>query len=153
VSGNTIEVALKEQETDVLALVNELAKRGRVLRVEVSGASLEDIFVELTQRPAEIGDRAMKQLLAVLHREGKIRATNLTFIFWDVFYPLAYLMVFGVAMQRAMGFTSRESASTITRSSSPACSRWRASRSPRTPRGRSSWIAITASSTRCSPTR
>jgi ABC-2 type transport system ATP-binding protein len=53
VSGNTIEVALKEQETDVLALVNELAKRGRVLRVEVSGASLEDIFVELTQRPAE----------------------------------------------------------------------------------------------------
>ena len=51
VSGNTIEVALKEQETDVLALVNELAKRGRVLRVEVSGASLEDIFVELTQRP------------------------------------------------------------------------------------------------------
>ena len=52
-SGNTIEVALKEQETDVLVLVNELAKRGRVLRVEVSGASLEDIFVELTQRPAE----------------------------------------------------------------------------------------------------
>jgi ABC-2 type transport system permease protein len=47
----------------------------------------------------------MRQLLAVLHREGKIRATNLTFIFWDVFYPLAYLMVFGVAMQRAMGFT------------------------------------------------
>jgi ABC-2 type transport system ATP-binding protein len=53
VSGNTIEVALKEQETDVLALVNNLAKRGRVLRVEVSGASLEDIFVELTQRPVE----------------------------------------------------------------------------------------------------
>jgi ABC-2 type transport system ATP-binding protein len=53
VSGNTIEVALKEQETDVLALVNELAKRGRVLRVEMSGASLEDIFVELTQRPVE----------------------------------------------------------------------------------------------------
>ena len=53
VSGNTVEVALKEQETDVLALVNELAKRGRVLRVEVSGASLEDIFVELTQRPAQ----------------------------------------------------------------------------------------------------
>src|SRR4028119_1610393 len=44
-------------------------------------------------------------LLAVLNREMKIRATNLTFIFWDVFYPLAYLMVFGVAMERAMGFT------------------------------------------------
>ena len=49
VSGNTIEVALKEQEADVLAFVNELARRGRVLRVELSGASLEDIFVELTQ--------------------------------------------------------------------------------------------------------
>ena len=44
-------------------------------------------------------------LLAVLNREMKIRATNLTFIFWDVAYPLAYLMVFGVAMERAMGFT------------------------------------------------
>src|SRR4028118_985618 len=47
----------------------------------------------------------MKPMLAVLHREAKIRATNLTFIFWDVFYPLAYLLVFGVAMERAMGFT------------------------------------------------
>ena len=53
VSGNTVEVALKEQEADVLAFVNELARRGRVLRVELSGASLEDIFVELTQRPAQ----------------------------------------------------------------------------------------------------
>jgi ABC-2 type transport system permease protein len=35
----------------------------------------------------------------------KIRASNATFIFWDVAYPLAYLMVFGVAMDRAMGFT------------------------------------------------
>src|SRR3712207_6323002 len=42
--------------------------------------------------------------LAVLNREMKIRATNVTFIFWDVAYPLAYLMVFGVAMDRAMGF-------------------------------------------------
>ena len=44
-------------------------------------------------------------LQAVLVREAKIRATNSLFIFWDVFYPLAYLMVFGVAMDRAMGFT------------------------------------------------
>ena len=35
----------------MLALVSELAKRGRVLRVELGGASLEDVFVELT-RPA-----------------------------------------------------------------------------------------------------
>ena len=45
-------------------------------------------------------------LLAVLNREMKIRATNLTFIFWDVAYPLAYLMVFGVAMEKSMGFTA-----------------------------------------------
>jgi ABC-2 type transport system ATP-binding protein len=51
VSGNTVEVTLKEQEANVLALVNELAQRGHVLRIEVGGASLEDIFVELTQRP------------------------------------------------------------------------------------------------------
>jgi hypothetical protein len=30
--------------------VSILAKRGRILRVEISGASLEDIFVELTQK-------------------------------------------------------------------------------------------------------
>ena len=53
VSGNTIEVSLKEQEQNVLRLVNELGQRGHVLRVEVSGASLEDIFVELTQRAQE----------------------------------------------------------------------------------------------------
>ena len=35
---------------------------------------------------------------AVLYREGKIRATNVTFIFWDLFYPLGYLLVFGVGM-------------------------------------------------------
>jgi ABC-2 type transport system ATP-binding protein len=52
VSGNTVELALKEDEQQVLALVSELAKRGRVLRVELGGASLEDVFVELT-RPAE----------------------------------------------------------------------------------------------------
>jgi ABC-2 type transport system ATP-binding protein len=55
VSGNTVEVALKEPEQQVLRLVNELAQRGHVLRVEVSGASLEDIFVELTQRARGAG--------------------------------------------------------------------------------------------------
>jgi ABC-2 type transport system ATP-binding protein len=48
VTGNTVALALREDETSVLALVAELAKRGRVARVEVSGASLEDVFVELT---------------------------------------------------------------------------------------------------------
>jgi ABC-2 type transport system ATP-binding protein len=49
VSGNTIELALRESEEHVLALVGDLLKRGRVLRVEVGGASLEDIFVDLMQ--------------------------------------------------------------------------------------------------------
>jgi ABC-2 type transport system ATP-binding protein len=48
VAQNTVAVALKEDETRVLSLVSELARRGRVLRVEVNGASLEDVFVELT---------------------------------------------------------------------------------------------------------
>ena len=49
-SGNTIELALRESEEQVLELVGELLKRGRVLRVEVGGASLEDIFVDLMER-------------------------------------------------------------------------------------------------------
>jgi ABC-2 type transport system ATP-binding protein len=52
VAGNTVEIALKEDEARVLALVSELAQRGRVLRVEVGGASLEDVFVELTSEAA-----------------------------------------------------------------------------------------------------
>ena len=55
ISGNTVEVALKEEEENVLRLVHELGQRGHVLRVEVSGASLEDIFVELTQRARGAG--------------------------------------------------------------------------------------------------
>jgi ABC-2 type transport system ATP-binding protein len=47
---NTVEVGLKESEDKVLALVAELATRGRVLRVELGGASLEDVFVELTEK-------------------------------------------------------------------------------------------------------
>lgn len=50
VNQTTIEVALKAPETRVLDLVSMLARRGRVLRVEISGASLEDIFVELMQK-------------------------------------------------------------------------------------------------------
>jgi len=49
INQNTIELALKAEEARVLELVSELARGRRVLRVEVSGASLEDIFVELTK--------------------------------------------------------------------------------------------------------
>ena len=43
---------------------------------------------------------------AVLIREGKIRATNSPFIFWDLLYPLGYLLVFGLGMNASMGFTT-----------------------------------------------
>ena len=52
VTHNTVEVTLKEDDGGILAVVGALARRGRVLRLEVGGASLEDIFVELTkERP------------------------------------------------------------------------------------------------------
>ena len=41
-------MTVKEDRGGILAVVGALAARGRVLRLEVSGASLEDIFVELT---------------------------------------------------------------------------------------------------------
>ncbi|TAN22650.1 MAG: ABC transporter ATP-binding protein [Acidobacteria bacterium] len=42
----------QSMEAQILDLVSALARRGRVLRVEVRGASLEDIFVQLTQATA-----------------------------------------------------------------------------------------------------
>jgi ABC-2 type transport system permease protein len=45
-------------------------------------------------------------LTAVMFREGKIRATNLLFIFWDLLYPLGYLLVFGIGVNASLGFTS-----------------------------------------------
>jgi len=49
ITQNTVEVTLKEDDGGILAVVGALARRGRVLRLEVGGASLEDIFVELTK--------------------------------------------------------------------------------------------------------
>lgn len=46
----------------------------------------------------------MNPLTAIMMREGKIRATNLTFIFWDLLYPLGYLLVFGVGINASLGF-------------------------------------------------
>jgi ABC-2 type transport system ATP-binding protein len=53
VTGTTLQLALKEDEQKVLALVSRLAARGRVRRVEVGGASLEDVFIELTSGAKE----------------------------------------------------------------------------------------------------
>jgi ABC-2 type transport system permease protein len=46
----------------------------------------------------------MSALAAVLHREARIRVTNVTFIFWDILYPIAYMLVFGVGVNHALGF-------------------------------------------------
>jgi ABC-2 type transport system permease protein len=45
----------------------------------------------------------MRGLEAILYREAKIRFTNLAWIFWDAFYPLGYLLVFGVGIDYALG--------------------------------------------------
>jgi ABC-2 type transport system ATP-binding protein len=47
-SQNSALITVREQEGRVLDLVAHLGRIGRVLRIEVSGASLEDIFIELT---------------------------------------------------------------------------------------------------------
>ena len=48
----------------------------------------------------------MSALGAVMYREARIRATNVLFIFWDVVYPLGYLLVFGVGLNSAVQFTA-----------------------------------------------
>ncbi|PYU63754.1 MAG: hypothetical protein DMG49_27905 [Acidobacteria bacterium] len=50
IEANTIDLALKIEESRVMEVVSALSRNRHVLRVEVRGASLEDIFVELTTR-------------------------------------------------------------------------------------------------------
>lgn len=45
----------------------------------------------------------MNGTLAVLLREYRFRSTNLTFLFWDIFVPIAYLLIFGYGFQRSLG--------------------------------------------------
>ena len=48
----------------------------------------------------------MGPLAAVVYRESKIRSTNVTFMFFDLFYPLLYLLMFGVGVNAALGSPS-----------------------------------------------
>ncbi|HUK61783.1 MAG TPA: hypothetical protein VLV15_00580, partial [Dongiaceae bacterium] len=50
VGHGTVRLKLRDEESRVLELVSQLARRGHLLRIEINGASLEDIFVELQQR-------------------------------------------------------------------------------------------------------
>jgi ABC-type multidrug transport system ATPase subunit len=52
VDHNTIEMTVKEQDGRVLDIISGLAKDRNVVRVELNSASLEDIFIELTQKEA-----------------------------------------------------------------------------------------------------
>jgi ABC-2 type transport system ATP-binding protein len=54
ISGATLQMSLKKDEQQVLAFISRLAARGPVRRIEVGGASLEDVFVELTSGPKEV---------------------------------------------------------------------------------------------------
>ena len=47
----------------------------------------------------------MKEVLRVLYREYKFRTTNLAFLIWDIFVPIAYLLIFGYGFQRSIGDT------------------------------------------------
>ena len=49
VEHNTVEMTLKAEESRVLEAITALAAKARLLHVEISGASLEDIFVDLTK--------------------------------------------------------------------------------------------------------
>lgn len=40
---------------------------------------------------------------AVFYRDYRQRMTNIGFVFWDLFVPLAYLLLFGVGFERMMG--------------------------------------------------
>jgi len=45
----------------------------------------------------------MSAITAVLYRDARIRATNFTFMVWDLCYPMVNLLVFGVGIDAALG--------------------------------------------------
>ncbi len=45
----------------------------------------------------------MSAITAVFFRDYRQRMTNIGFVFWDLFVPLAYLVLFGIGFERMMG--------------------------------------------------
>ncbi len=45
----------------------------------------------------------MKSIGAVFYRDYRQRMTNIGFVFWDLFAPLAYLTLFGIGFERMIG--------------------------------------------------
>ncbi|MBV8208258.1 MAG: ABC transporter ATP-binding protein [Acidobacteria bacterium] len=57
IENNTLDLAFKSPEGHVLELVSSLARNRRVLRLEMNGATLEDVFLELTETAPAAGRR------------------------------------------------------------------------------------------------
>lgn len=45
----------------------------------------------------------MNGVLAVFYRDYRQRMTNIGFVFWDLFVPIAYLLLFGLGFERTLG--------------------------------------------------
>jgi ABC-2 type transport system permease protein len=45
----------------------------------------------------------MREIAAVIYRDWRQRITNVGFVFWDLFVPVAYLTLFGTGFERALG--------------------------------------------------
>jgi ABC-2 type transport system permease protein len=42
-------------------------------------------------------------IAAIVHRDYRQRITNIGFVFWDLFVPIAYLTLFGTGLDRTVG--------------------------------------------------
>ena len=45
----------------------------------------------------------MNEIFAVFYRDWRQRITNIGFVFWDLFVPVAYLLLFGLGFERTIG--------------------------------------------------
>lgn len=45
----------------------------------------------------------MTPVVAVFYRDYRQRITNVAFVFWDLFVPVAYLLLFGLGFERTLG--------------------------------------------------
>ncbi len=68
----------------------------------------------------------MRPITAVFYRDYRQRMTNIGFVFWDLFVPLAYLMLFGLGFERMMAGSSviSDQIPGYTASCCPVFSRW-----------------------------
>jgi ABC-type multidrug transport system permease subunit len=48
----------------------------------------------------------MSAIAAVIYREARLRAGNMTFLFWDLCFPLLYMLIFGVGVSLGLGVPS-----------------------------------------------